>query len=125
MIMPVRNGAVTRKEVEMKSARTIKPAATNGLPLPSQMNTRLVAAVQSRAGARCHTSANLLQCYYFCAEVYRVQLRNNDPVATEAARRSMQRAETRLREFLTEMTWNGRSEEAREASPRRQFAAAC
>jgi hypothetical protein len=125
MIGLVRNGAVTRKEVEMKSARTIKPAATNGLSFPSQMNTRLVAAVQSRAGARCHTSANLLQCYYFCAEVYRVQLRNNDPVAAEAARRSMQRAEVRLREFLTDLTWDGDSEPAPEASPRMQFATAC
>jgi hypothetical protein len=124
MIMPVRNGAVTRKEVEMKSARIMKPAATNGLPLPSQMNTRLVAAVQSRAGARCHTSANLLQCYYFCAEVYRVQLRNNDPVATEAARRGMQQAEVRLREFLTDLTWGGHPDEA-EASSRFVFATAC
>jgi len=125
MIKRVRNGAVIRKEVEMKSARIMKPAPTNGLPLPSQMNTRLVAAVQSRAGARCHTSANLLQCYYFCAEVYRVQLRNNGPVAAEPARRGMQRAEARLREFLTDLMWDDDSEAAYEASPRRQFAAAC
>ena len=69
------------------------------------LNTRLVAAVQSRAGARCHESANLLQAYYFRAEVYRMQLRNKNSVAAEAARRSVHQAEVRLRQFLTNLLW--------------------
>jgi hypothetical protein len=69
------------------------------------LNTRLVAAVQTRAGAHCHESANLLQAYYFRADVYRAKLRNKGAVAAEAARRNVQQAEARLRQFLTNQLW--------------------
>ena len=69
------------------------------------LNTRLVAAVQTSAGAHCHESANLLQAYYFRAEVYRMQLRNRNSTAAEAARRNVHQAEVRLRQFLTSLLW--------------------
>jgi hypothetical protein len=72
---------------------------------PFLLNTRLVAAVQTNAGAHCHESANLLQAYYFRAEVYQVQLRNKNASAAEAARRSVHQAEVRLRQFLTNLLW--------------------
>ena len=66
------------------------------------VNTRLVAAVQTRSGARCHESANLLQTYYMCADVYRKRVgRGAGADAVDAARRRMQQIEVRLREFLT------------------------
>jgi len=72
--------------------------------IPFQFNTRLIAAVQTKAGARCHESANLVQAYYFRADVYRMQLRNKDAVAAEAARRKVQQAEVHLRRFLTDLS---------------------
>jgi hypothetical protein len=66
------------------------------------VNTRLVAAVQSRAGSRCHESANLLHTYYLCADVYRSRAsRGGSPAAVDAAWRTLKQAEVRLREFLT------------------------
>jgi hypothetical protein len=109
----------------MKSTANIPPSTMPGLPFPYQVNTRLIAAVQNHAGAHCHTSANLLQCYYFCAEVYRVQLRNNDPTAAEAARRGVQRAEVRLREFLTDLMWNRHSSDDQDGGAQRHFNAVC
>lgn len=109
----------------MKPAATIKPNANIGPRIAFQVNTRLIAAVQNHAGAHCHTSANLLQCYYFCAEVYRVQLRNNDPVATETARRGVQRAEVRLREFLTDLMWDRQTEEDSAPAPGGRLRAVC
>jgi hypothetical protein len=93
------------KDFEMKTAGSIRPSCETMPRADFLFNTRLVAAVQTKAGAHCHESANLLQAYYFCADVYRVQLRNNDAVAAEAARRSVQQAEVRLRRFLTNLSW--------------------
>ena len=64
------------------------------------VNTRLVAAVQSNAGALCHRSANLLHAYYLCADVYRMRLGRGDADAAEAARRQLTQAEAMLRKFL-------------------------
>ena len=47
---------------------------TTGAGFEPCVNTRLVAAVQTRSGARCHESANLLSAYYTCADVYRRRL---------------------------------------------------
>jgi hypothetical protein len=94
-----------RKDFEMKPAVRMN-ASTDVTPgISFQFNTRLIAAVQTKAGARCHESANLVQAYYFRADVYRMQLRNNNVVAAETARRNVQQAEVRLREFLTEVSW--------------------
>jgi hypothetical protein len=93
------------KDFAMKTAGSIRPSSEPTPSAPFLFNTRLVAAVQTKAGAHCHESANLLQTYYFCAEVYRVQLRSNDAVPTDAARRSVQQAEVRLRKFLTDLSW--------------------
>ena len=74
-------------------------AAAAVLSLP--INSRLVAAVQTHAGARCHESANLLSNYYLSADVYRRRLGRGDPTAADAAWRTLKQAEVRLREFLT------------------------
>ena len=65
------------------------------------VDTRLVAAVQGGAGARCHEAANLLQTYYNCAEVYRVRLQRSAERAQQAWC-VLQQAKVRLRQFLTE-----------------------
>jgi hypothetical protein len=70
-----------------------------------RVNTRLVAAVQQRSGARCHESANLLQAYYFSADVYRMKVRNRDAAAADVAWRGVRRAEAQLRKFLTNLCW--------------------
>jgi hypothetical protein len=65
------------------------------------LDSRLIAAVQTRAGARCHRSANLLHGYYMSADAYRLKLRTGDAAAADYARRRMQLSEDRLREFLS------------------------
>jgi hypothetical protein len=65
-----------------------------------ELDTRLIAAVQNRAGARCHESANLLHSYYMCADVYKSKLRQGNADASRAARLRFQESENRLREFL-------------------------
>jgi hypothetical protein len=74
--------------------------ATAILSLP--INSRLVAAVQTHAGARCHESANLLSNYYLSADVYRRRLGRGDRTAADAAWLTLKQAEIRLREFLTD-----------------------
>ena len=66
-----------------------------------ELDTRLIAAVQNRAGARCHRSANLIHSYYLCADVYRSKLRQGNADASKAARQRFQESEVRLREFLS------------------------
>ncbi len=66
-----------------------------------EVDTRLVAAVQGGAGARCHEAANLLQAYYNCAEVYRVRLQRSAERAPQAWC-VLQQAKVKLRQFLTE-----------------------
>lgn len=65
------------------------------------VDTRLIAAVQGGAGARCHEAANLLQAYYNCAQVYRLRLQRRKEQAQEAWS-TLQQARTRLRKFLSE-----------------------
>jgi hypothetical protein len=65
------------------------------------VDTRLVAAVQSGAGARCHEAANLLQSYLVCAEVYRMRLQRRKEKAQEAWS-TLQQAKVKLRKFLCE-----------------------
>ena len=73
--------------------------ATAVLSLP--INSRLVAAVQTHAGARCHETANLLSNYYLSADVYRRRLGRGDRTAADAAFQTLKQAEVRLRQFLT------------------------
>lgn len=87
----------------MSSRHTAYRMAAEFQPtLPPVVNTRLVAAVQSRAGgARCHESANLLHTYYLCADVYRKRASRGGAVAdVDAAWRMVKQAEARLRAFL-------------------------
>ena len=73
----------------------------NGAGFEPCVNTRLVAAVQTRSGARCHESANLLSAYYMCADVYQRRVGRGDVSAADAARQTLKQVEVRLREFLT------------------------
>ena len=64
------------------------------------IDTRLVAAVQCRAGARVHEAANLVQAYFNLAEAHKRAARRNDPAAAEAAGRQVRAAVVNLRRFL-------------------------
>jgi hypothetical protein len=78
--------------------------AMTNIALPAafhvELDTRLIAAVQTQAGARCHRSANLLHSYYLCADVYKAKMRKGDLDASRVARQRFQESENRLREFL-------------------------
>jgi hypothetical protein len=69
-------------------------------PFALQLDTRLIAAVQSRAGARCHQSGNLLHSYYLCADLCRCRIKRGDAEASKAAWKRFLEIENRLREFL-------------------------
>ena len=69
--------------------------------LPVTLDTRLIAAVQSRAGARCHQAASLLHVYYMCADVYRAKLHRGDHELARAALGRLHECERRLRDFLS------------------------
>ena len=80
----------------LSPSTTRQPAA-----VPINLDTRLIAAVQTRAGARCHQAASLLHGYYMCAEVYRAKQRRGDRELVQAALGRLQECERRLRDFLT------------------------
>jgi hypothetical protein len=65
------------------------------------LDTRLIAAVQTRGGARCHRAANLLRSYYMCADVCRSRLHAGSAPAIKAACLRLQAWERRLRDFLS------------------------
>ena len=60
------------------------------------MDSKLVAAVQRLAGARCHRAANLLNCYGLCFEAYRQAQEAEIAKAT----RELDDSEVNLRKFL-------------------------
>jgi hypothetical protein len=96
---------MTNAVAHAASSQTVSPAYAlyAGTTEPTyrvELDTRLIAAVQSRAGARCHLSANLIHSYYLCADVYRSKLRQGNVDASKAARQRFQDSENRLREFL-------------------------
>jgi hypothetical protein len=66
------------------------------------LDTRLIAAVQRGAGARCHEAANLLYAYYLWTDVVRQMAAAGEtgPDADDA-RQQVQNAKVRLRAFLT------------------------
>jgi hypothetical protein len=87
----------------MVSAKPIKANKGEVDGSTATLDTRLVAAVQAAAGARCHEAANLLQTYYMSTEAYRVTSRQgNSPAAAAEARALCQAAKVRLRDFLAE-----------------------
>lgn len=64
------------------------------------IDRQLIAAVQINAGARCHESANLLNCYQLCAQVYRDAIDCQDEEEVEWALKILQDSEVKLRMFL-------------------------
>src|SRR5437764_10031108 len=72
-----------------------------GLASVGAIDTRLIAAVQCRAGAQVHEAANLVQTYFYLAEAHKRAARRNDPDAIEAAGRKVRAAVVNLRRFLT------------------------
>jgi hypothetical protein len=92
----------------MVSARTFTTSGGDGWV--DCLDTRLVAAVQAAAGARCHEAASLVQAYYFSSEACRRLASGHRGGATAAeARRRMTEAKVRLRDFLAErvLGWVG------------------
>jgi hypothetical protein len=75
-----------------------KSPSPAGFPL--RLDTQLIAAVQTRAGARVHESAGLLNAYRLSVDCYRLMLRKGDARATAEARVSCDQSEVRLRRFL-------------------------
>lgn len=65
------------------------------------IDTRLVAAVQTRAGARVHEAAGLLNGYYLWAGLLDRAERLHDQRMIETAVPQVRRAKVRLRRFLT------------------------
>lgn len=64
------------------------------------LDTRLIAAVQRRAGASAHLAAGLLQSYYYIVTLYRRLRAGPDPAAAAEAGRQVLAAKVRLRQFL-------------------------
>jgi hypothetical protein len=64
------------------------------------LDTRLIAAVQRRAGASSHQAAGLLQAYYYGVTLYRRLSAGPDAAAADEARRQVLAAKVRLRQFL-------------------------
>ena len=69
---------------------------------PCNTDWQLIADVQTHAGARCHESASLIQCYEFCAILYQESLGDNDSAETRELADDLQRSEAELRRFLWE-----------------------
>jgi hypothetical protein len=69
-----------------------------------QIDTRLVAAVQRGAGARCHEAAGLLQTYYLCVENCRVDMDSPETgyAVTTASWALLQRSKVQLRALISE-----------------------
>lgn len=64
------------------------------------IDTRLVAAVQMRAGARVHEAAGLLQQYYLWANLLAKAERIHDESKLKRASLQVSAAKSRLRKFL-------------------------
>jgi len=82
----------------------IQPATIpSPLPLdPFVIDARLVAAVQTHAGGRCHEAANLLTCYTIEAELHRRAVSERDPAGVREARQRLNEVEPDLRRLLRE-----------------------
>lgn len=92
----------------MVCARTVTTVKCDGSV--EYVDTRLIAAVQEAAGARCHEAASLVQAYYFSAEACRRSVAGRrSEAAVIAARLRLMQAKVRLRTFLAErvLGWIG------------------
>lgn len=67
---------------------------------PFNLDRQLVAAVQCSAGARCHESANLLNCYYLWAKLYERAMEVKHDEEARGALKGVQDSEVNLRKFL-------------------------
>lgn len=68
------------------------------------VDSRLLAAVQARAGARCHEAAGLSQSYVSWAHCLHLAARRGDATALEHARRQVAEARAQLRRFLSALS---------------------
>lgn len=82
--------------VNQKLAGVASTAAAHA----ATIDTRLVAAVQSRAGARVHEAAGLLQEYYLWVNLLARAERLSDQSLNELAFPQMNASRARLRKFL-------------------------
>lgn len=76
------------------------PSPLNASLGPYNIDSHLIAAVQINAGARCHESANLLNCYYLSAQTYGDALSREDDETAQWAIKILQDSEVSLRKFL-------------------------
>jgi hypothetical protein len=65
------------------------------------IDTRLVAAVQTRAGAKVHEAAGLLNGYYLWSDVLAQAARSHDESTLDLALPQVCAARRRLRQFLS------------------------
>jgi hypothetical protein len=72
---------------------------------PYNIDVKLIAAVQTNAGARCHEAANLLSCYSLCAELHRRAVDDRDADEARSSRVLLERTEVDLRKFLFQVRW--------------------
>jgi hypothetical protein len=79
---------------------SVTPAASAALD--ARVDTRLIAAVQAAAGARCHLAANLVQAYRFSAAACDLAARHGTDDDRRDAREQLQVTKVKLRDFLAE-----------------------
>ena len=75
-------------------------ATLSGAVHVATIDTRLVAAVQARAGARIHEAAGILNGYYIWAEVLKRALSRHDNSKAAIALGNVCAAKRKLRQFL-------------------------
>src|SRR5690349_6043208 len=75
-------------------------AMLSGAVQVAVIDTRLVSAVQARAGARIHEVAGLLSGYYVWCEVLKRAIGRNDPSKAALALGQVCTAKKKLRQFL-------------------------
>jgi hypothetical protein len=87
--------------VHARSTHEEQPAAAlSGAVHVATIDTRLVSAVQARAGARVHEAAGLLSGYYVWCEVLKRAIRRDDQSKVAQALGQVCAAKRKLRQFL-------------------------
>jgi hypothetical protein len=64
------------------------------------VDLRLISAVQTHAGARCHEAAGLLSCYALWTELHRQAVAGRDVDEAQRSRKALEDGEAKLRRFL-------------------------
>ncbi len=86
---------------QVRTTHEDQSAATlTGAVHVATIDTRLVAAVQARAGARIHEAAALLNGYYIWSELLKRALNRNDKPKAAQALGQVCSAKRQLRQFL-------------------------